>query len=167
MEFKCRNMTAFGCGARDSAKELMLQEMVEGGTMEIEDLCKEQCCLDCTKSCGYRCGRSNILHKFERGKIYIFSCKAWERYQNDYWEQRNEKYYYYEYDWMKLAEGKRVEIVTEVSGRVKIEQQGYIRDYIRIRPYGCIEVEDQKETLRKQFNQEEMKSVKYEQLSFF
>lgn len=162
MEFECENMTMLGCGARDSAKELMLQELIEDGTMGIEDLCKEQCCLDCNKSCGYRCGRTyNILHKFERGKIYIFSCKAWARYQNDYWEQRNEKYSYYEYDWMKLAEGKKVEIVTELSGRVKTEE-----GYIYVRPYGCIEVEDLKERLRKQFNKEEMKSVKYEQLSF-
>ena len=27
MEFECENMTMLGCGARDSAKELMLQEL--------------------------------------------------------------------------------------------------------------------------------------------
>jgi len=64
--FECENMTlSFGCGARDSAKELMLQELIEDGTMGIEDLCKEQCCLDCTKSCGYRCGRTYGKVKLE------------------------------------------------------------------------------------------------------
>ena len=43
MEFECENMTMLGCGARDSAKELMLQELIEDGTMGIEALCKEQC----------------------------------------------------------------------------------------------------------------------------
>lgn len=163
MEFKCEDMTPFGCEARDNAKELMLQELTEGGTIEIKDLCKEQCCLDCDKACGYRCGRTyNILHKFESGKKYIFSCKAWENFQNEYWKQRNEEYFYYEYDWMKFAEGKGVEIVTEISGRVKTKQ-----GYIYVRPYGCIEVEDQKQKLREQFKKEKIKTVKCKQLSFF
>ena len=65
MEFECENMTMLGCGARDSAKELILQELIEDGTMGIEDLCKEQCCLDCNKSCGYRCGRTYEKEKSE------------------------------------------------------------------------------------------------------
>lgn len=59
-EWKCENMTAFGCKARDSAKELMLQELVEGSEeyVELSDICKEQCCHECNKICGYRCGKS-------------------------------------------------------------------------------------------------------------
>lgn len=54
MEFECETMTPFGCPARDSAKELMLQEIIEGGNIEM---CKKMCCKDCGDTCGYRCGR--------------------------------------------------------------------------------------------------------------
>lgn len=59
-EWKCENMTTFGCKARDSAKELMLQELIEGSEeyAELSDICKEQCCYECDKSCGYRCGQT-------------------------------------------------------------------------------------------------------------
>lgn len=59
-EWKCENMTAFGCKARDFAKELMLQELVEGSEeyVELSDICKEQCCHECNKICRYRCGKS-------------------------------------------------------------------------------------------------------------
>lgn len=61
MEFDCENMTAFGCPARDTAKSLMLQELMEGSDtyLELQDICKEQCCKDCDESCGYRCGQAN------------------------------------------------------------------------------------------------------------
>lgn len=55
MEFDCEYMTPFGCPARDTAKSLMLQEMIESNT--TIDLCKEQCCRDCKEHCSYRCGR--------------------------------------------------------------------------------------------------------------
>lgn len=59
LEWKCENMTPFGCKARDTAKELMLQELVERSDtyLELSDICKEQCCYGCNKICGYRCGR--------------------------------------------------------------------------------------------------------------
>lgn len=78
----------------------------------------------------------------------MFSCKAWAEYQKDYFEGRNETYTYYEYDWMKLIKDKEIEIVTELSGRVKTEE-----GYIYVRPYGCIEV---KQDLRDKFKQEEI-----------
>ena len=60
-DYDCEYMTAFGCPARDTAKNLMLQELMEGSDtyMELKDICKEQCCIGCTKTCGYRCGQSN------------------------------------------------------------------------------------------------------------
>ena len=43
MEFDCENMTAFGCPARDAAKSLMIQEMIEGSYdyRELQDICKK------------------------------------------------------------------------------------------------------------------------------
>ena len=59
-DYDCENMTAFGCPARDAAKSLMLQEMIEGSYdyRELQDICKKQCCKDCDESCGYRCGQA-------------------------------------------------------------------------------------------------------------
>lgn len=54
---ECENMTILGCPARDTAKNLMLQEMMESKYPEDIEMCKEQCCQGCEKSCGYRCGR--------------------------------------------------------------------------------------------------------------
>lgn len=48
-------MTAFGCPARDYAKTLMLQAMIEG---DDQEMCKKICCQDCEETCGYRCGKS-------------------------------------------------------------------------------------------------------------
>ena len=57
--YECENMTAFGCKARDFAKDLMLQEMIEGSDTytQLSNICKEQCCHGCDKSCGYRCNK--------------------------------------------------------------------------------------------------------------
>ena len=49
-------MTGAGCKARDTAKELMLQEMIEDNNPEMR-ICNNQCCQGCTESCSYRCGR--------------------------------------------------------------------------------------------------------------
>ena len=59
-DYDCENMTAFGCPARDTAKSLMLQEMIEGSYdyRELQDICKKQCCKGCEESCGYRCGQA-------------------------------------------------------------------------------------------------------------
>ena len=56
MEFDCEYMTPFGCPARDYAKNLMIQEMIESNYKDYE-FCKDQCCRDCEKHCAYRCGR--------------------------------------------------------------------------------------------------------------
>ena len=98
------------------------------------------------------------LTRFIKGRTYIFSCKAWLEYQKNYFEKRKEKFIYHEYEWMKLVKGKKVEIITEVSGRIFTEV-----GYIYVRPYGCIEIEDPKE----KFEKEEIKQVDYEQLTFF
>ena len=72
MDFECSNMTAFGCPTRDTAKNLMLQELIEGGTMTLDELCKRQCCIDCNNSCGYRCGRTygkSVSEEFKKSNI--------------------------------------------------------------------------------------------------
>ena len=66
-ERSCEYTTPFGCKARDFAKELMLQEMIEGSEQykELSDICKKQCCCECNESCGYRCnqGMEKISNK--------------------------------------------------------------------------------------------------------
>lgn len=57
MEFECENMNEFGCPARDHAKSLMQLELTESNNPA--EMCKEQCCIGCTKTCGYRCGQAN------------------------------------------------------------------------------------------------------------
>ena len=68
-ERSCEYTTPFGCKARDFAKELMLQEMIEGSEQykELSDICKKQCCCECNESCGYRCnqGMEKISNKVE------------------------------------------------------------------------------------------------------
>ena len=66
-ERSCEYTTPFGCKARDFAKELMLQERIEGSEQykELSDICKKQCCCECNESCGYRCnqGMEKISNK--------------------------------------------------------------------------------------------------------
>lgn len=59
--YECEYMTVFECRARDFAKDLMLQEMIEGSDTytELSNICKEQCCRGCDKSCGYRCNKKD------------------------------------------------------------------------------------------------------------
>jgi hypothetical protein len=48
----------------DEAKNLMLMEITEGTPIPMEDLlCKEQCCIGCMKSCGYRCGQAGRINE--------------------------------------------------------------------------------------------------------
>lgn len=54
-EYECSYMTDTGCNRMISAKDLMLQEIIENGEIEM---CKEQCCIGCKKICGYRCGQA-------------------------------------------------------------------------------------------------------------
>ena len=66
-ERSCEYTTPFGCKARYFAKELMLQDMIEGSEQykELSDICKKQCCCECNESCGYRCnqGMEKISNK--------------------------------------------------------------------------------------------------------
>lgn len=55
--FACEYMRDTGCERMITAKSLMLQEMLENNEKDIE-MCKEQCCIGCNKSCGYRCGQA-------------------------------------------------------------------------------------------------------------
>lgn len=55
MELECEYMTPLGCPARDAAKELMLQALIEGDAGQ--EMCRKMCCQDCDDVCGYRCGR--------------------------------------------------------------------------------------------------------------
>ena len=59
MSNECEYMTPFGCPARDSAKELVMGELIEGSSTykDIKDICKKECCKECEETCGYRCGR--------------------------------------------------------------------------------------------------------------
>lgn len=56
MELDCEYMTPFGCPARDYAKSLQLEAIMEG-EKDIQ-ICKKMCCRDCEEVCGYRCGRA-------------------------------------------------------------------------------------------------------------
>ena len=56
MELNCEYMTPFGCPARDYAKSLMLDAILEGEKDIV--MCKKMCCQDCEEVCGYRCGRT-------------------------------------------------------------------------------------------------------------
>lgn len=55
--YGCQWMTETGCEAHINALSLMAYNILN----EDEDIemCKEQCCIGCTKTCGYRCGQAN------------------------------------------------------------------------------------------------------------
>lgn len=53
--FKCEFMTDTGCEKMIRSKNLMLDAISRG---EVIELCREQCCIDCTKICSFRCGQS-------------------------------------------------------------------------------------------------------------
>lgn len=53
-EFDCPYMTDTGCERMITAKSLMLDAIAEGEHIEM---CREQCCIGCTKTCGFRCGQ--------------------------------------------------------------------------------------------------------------
>lgn len=54
-QFDCTYMTDTGCERMITAKNLILDAIAEGEDIEM---CREQCCIGCTKSCGYRCGQA-------------------------------------------------------------------------------------------------------------
>lgn len=53
MEFKCADMTVFGCERMDYVKNLMLVN-------KEKHICKNMCCIDCEDKnmCSYHCNRS-------------------------------------------------------------------------------------------------------------
>ena len=62
--YNCQYMTDSGCERMITAKGLILDEIAKGQDVE---LCTEQCCLGCTKICGYRCGQA-YAYKLEDGR---------------------------------------------------------------------------------------------------
>lgn len=52
--YDCQYMTDTGCSRMITAKNLILDEIMSGGVIEM---CKEQCCRGCIKVCEYRCGQ--------------------------------------------------------------------------------------------------------------
>ena len=53
--YNCRYMTDSGCNKLIEAKSRMLDAIAAGAQIEP---CNEQCCMRCTKLCGYRCGQA-------------------------------------------------------------------------------------------------------------
>lgn len=52
--YGCQYMTETGCEAHINALAVMAQEILRGS--EDMEMCGEQCCIGCTRHCGYRCG---------------------------------------------------------------------------------------------------------------
>lgn len=55
--YGCQYMTEVGCEAHINALALMAHNILHEG--EQMEMCGEQCCIGCTKSCGYRCGQAH------------------------------------------------------------------------------------------------------------
>lgn len=55
--YGCQWMTETGCEAHINSLSLMAHDILEE-RLDME-MCKEQCCIGCTKTCGYRCGQAN------------------------------------------------------------------------------------------------------------
>lgn len=67
--FECENMTPFGCERMDAVKELMLFEQIESDIeLDLNNICKRQCCKDCDNKCSYECGRVKYLDPVEQFK---------------------------------------------------------------------------------------------------
>ena len=54
--YDCQYMTDSGCERMITAKNLMLDDIAGGADIEM---CREQCCMHCTRLCGYRCGQTS------------------------------------------------------------------------------------------------------------
>ena len=69
MEFECENLTTLGCERMDSVKELMLFEQIESDIeLDLNNICKRQCCKDCDNKCSYECGKVKYLDPVEKFK---------------------------------------------------------------------------------------------------
>lgn len=55
--YKCPSMTETGCELHIKDLSRMADDILSGKQVEI---CKEQCCIGCTKTCDYRCGKGQI-----------------------------------------------------------------------------------------------------------
>lgn len=62
--YGCQYMTETGCEAHINALSVMAQAILQEG--EDIEMCGEQCCIGCTKNCGYRCGAAK--HRKSRGE---------------------------------------------------------------------------------------------------
>lgn len=54
-QFDCPYMTDTGCERMITSKSLIADAIAEGEDIEM---CREQCCIGCTKICGFRCGQA-------------------------------------------------------------------------------------------------------------
>ena len=69
MEFECENLTTLGCERMNSVKELMLFEQIENDTeLDLNNICRKQCCKDCDNKCSYECGKVKYLDPVEQFK---------------------------------------------------------------------------------------------------
>ena len=69
MEFECENLTTLGCERMNSVKELMLFEQIESDIeLDLNNICKRQCCKDCDNKCSYECGKVKYLDPVEKFK---------------------------------------------------------------------------------------------------
>lgn len=75
MEFECENLTTLGCERMDAVKELILLEQIENGIeLDLNNICKQQCCKDCKDKCSYECGKvkySDPAEEFEKEEIKV------------------------------------------------------------------------------------------------
>lgn len=59
-EYACEYMTDTGCERMFTAKSMILDAIPAGEDIE---LCTEQCCIGCNRTCGYRCGQGIAKRK--------------------------------------------------------------------------------------------------------
>ena len=59
--YGCPYMRETGCEAHINALALMAHNILNEG--EDMEMCGEQCCIGCTKTCGYRCGQAHFRTK--------------------------------------------------------------------------------------------------------
>ena len=69
MKFECENLTTLGCPRMDAVKELMMFEQIESDIeLDLNNICKRQCCKDCDNKCSYECGKVKYLDPVEQFK---------------------------------------------------------------------------------------------------
>lgn len=171
LEFKCGNMTSFGCKRMDGVKELIMMEIKE----EIEDIKEKnevrrqeliaiiQQEKMCTNACCYGCEKSNLC---------VYTCNR------VYWPDEERKINYNDEE---LRQEKLLGIKCYNCAK-EINQEGH-KANIRSDEADCVWLCDdcfhkacgdqskfkdlEKERLKYKFEKEEIKVVEYTQLSFF